>query len=151
MQHHRFLIIGGGMAAAAAVRGIRDVDADGPIGLISEESDSPYNRPPLSKGLWKGDSIDGIWSELDNQGVMSYLGRSVAALDPDNKRVTDAHGTVYSFDKLLLATGGTPDGSPSGTIGSSTSAPLPIIAGYARSPTNAGGLRLSAAASSPPR
>lgn len=112
--HHSFLIIGGGMAAAAAVRGIREVDAQSSIGLIGDEGDSPYNRPPLSKGLWKGDSIDTIWSELDRHGVTSYLGRKVAAIDPGNKQVTDTQGTVYSFAKLLLATGGTPRQLPLG-------------------------------------
>ncbi|HEY8287519.1 MAG TPA: FAD-dependent oxidoreductase [Chloroflexota bacterium] len=114
MIHYQFLIIGGGMAAAAAVRGIREVDAQSSIGLISEESDPPYDRPPLSKGLWKGGAIDGIWSELDNHGVTCYLDRAVAAIDPGNKQVTDTQGTVYTFDKLLVATGGTPRRLPFG-------------------------------------
>jgi 3-phenylpropionate/trans-cinnamate dioxygenase ferredoxin reductase component len=53
------------MAAAAAVGGIRDVAPGGSIGLITAEPHSPYNRPPLSKGLWKGDPLDSIWSEAD--------------------------------------------------------------------------------------
>ena len=53
MTHYPYLIIGGGMAADAAIRGIRELDADRPIGLISAEPDAPYRRPPLSKGLWK--------------------------------------------------------------------------------------------------
>jgi NADPH-dependent 2,4-dienoyl-CoA reductase/sulfur reductase-like enzyme len=54
MQHYRYLIIGGGMTADAAVRGIRELDADGSIGIITAEDYPPNNRPPLSKGLWKG-------------------------------------------------------------------------------------------------
>ena len=61
MQRHRYLIIGGGMAADAAVEGIRQVDADGSIGLIGAESHPPYDRPPLSKSLWKGRGLDTIW------------------------------------------------------------------------------------------
>lgn len=79
--HHSFLILGGGMAAASAVHGIRNVDAQGSIGLISEESDLHYNRPPLAKGLWQEDTIDSIWSDLDNHGVTCYLGRTVAAIE----------------------------------------------------------------------
>ena len=55
MARHRYLIIGGGMAADAAVRGIRAVDPDGAIRMISAEPDAPYDRPPLSKGLWLGE------------------------------------------------------------------------------------------------
>jgi NADPH-dependent 2,4-dienoyl-CoA reductase/sulfur reductase-like enzyme len=114
MLHHRYLIIGGGMAAAAAVRGIREVDAHGSIGLIGEEGDPPYKRPPLSKKLWRGGSIDRIWIRIDTQGLTCYLGRIAAAIDPANKQVTDTQGTTYSFDKLLLATGGTPRRLPFG-------------------------------------
>jgi NADPH-dependent 2,4-dienoyl-CoA reductase/sulfur reductase-like enzyme len=114
MHNHRYLIIGGGMAAAAAVRGLREVDAHGSIGLISEEGDLPYKRPWLSKTLWRGGSINRIWSGIDNLGVTSYLGRTAAAIDAGNKQVTDRQGTIYSFDKLLLATGGTPRRLPFG-------------------------------------
>lgn len=51
MPHYTYLIIGGGMTADAAVHGIRQRDAHSSIGLISAESDPPYDRPPLSKGL----------------------------------------------------------------------------------------------------
>ena len=60
MQHYKYLIIGGGMTADAAVQGIRSVDAAGKIGVIGAESDPPYNRPPLSKALWKGESVNTI-------------------------------------------------------------------------------------------
>ena len=49
MPHYNYLIIDGGMTAAAAVNGIREVDANGSIGLFSIEPDPPYDRPPLSK------------------------------------------------------------------------------------------------------
>ena len=41
MTHYKYLLIGGGMAADAAVRGIRKIDPDGSIGLIGEEIDPP--------------------------------------------------------------------------------------------------------------
>ena len=49
MKNYHYLIIGGGMTAAAAVDGIREVDAKGTIGIISVETDPPYDRPPLSR------------------------------------------------------------------------------------------------------
>ncbi|MGD0610511.1 MAG: hypothetical protein ABSB41_03280 [Anaerolineales bacterium] len=54
MADSKYLILGTGMAADAAVRGIREIDPKGSIELIGLEEDPPYKRPPLSKGLWKG-------------------------------------------------------------------------------------------------
>ena len=54
MPNYTYLIVGGGMTADAAVHGIREVDRSGSIGLISAEGHPPYDRPPLSKKLWKG-------------------------------------------------------------------------------------------------
>jgi len=112
--HYKFLIIGGGMTAAAATRGIREVDANSPIGLIGAEDNRPYNRPPLTKGLWKGEDFESIWSELGNSPPTFHLGCTAAAIDVANKQVTDTRGTIYAFEKLLLATGGTPRRLPFG-------------------------------------
>ncbi|MGE3241836.1 MAG: NAD(P)/FAD-dependent oxidoreductase [Pirellulales bacterium] len=108
MPHYTYLIVGGGMTADAAIGGIRDFDPNGSIGLVGDESHPPYDRPPLSKGLWKGKPLESIWRKSDFHGVTFHLGRKVRLLDPPNKRVTDDEGTAYTFDKLLLATGGTP-------------------------------------------
>jgi 3-phenylpropionate/trans-cinnamate dioxygenase ferredoxin reductase subunit len=51
MESRKYLIIGGGLAADAAVRGIRETDAVGSILVISDEDDPPYNRPLLSNTL----------------------------------------------------------------------------------------------------
>lgn len=106
MTHYTYLIIGGGMAAAAAIHGIRELDPQGSMGLISAEADVPYKRPPLSKGLWKGDGLDVIGTGAEDQGVDFHLGRTAQVLDADASRVVDDTGAVYTFDKLLLATGG---------------------------------------------
>ncbi len=114
MTHYTYLIIGGGMTAHAAIRGIREVDSDGSIALFSEESDPPYKRPPLTKKLWAGKRLETVWSKMDGLGVEMHLGRTINAVDPGNKSVTDTQGTEYTFDKLLLATGGTPRRLPFG-------------------------------------
>ena len=108
MPNYTYLTIGGGMTADAAIGGIREVDPSGSVGLIGADSHPPYDRPPLSKGLWKGKPLDSIWRKTDRQGVTFHLGRQARTLDPLNKRLTDDQGTVYSYDKLLLATGGSP-------------------------------------------
>src|SRR5919199_6287839 len=98
MKHYQYLIIGGGMTADAAVKGIREVNREGSIGLISAESHPPYGRPPLSKGLWKGKPVEKIWLGTQAHDVEMHLGRRVKTLDPRNKRVTDDQGTEYTFD-----------------------------------------------------
>jgi 3-phenylpropionate/trans-cinnamate dioxygenase ferredoxin reductase subunit len=110
----KYLIVGGGMTADAAAAGIRKRDPQGSIALISAESHPPYNRPPLSKGLWKGKPLEGIWRKTEARGVSLALGCTVRSLNLSEKSVSDDRGTVYGFEKLLLATGGTPRRLPSG-------------------------------------
>jgi 3-phenylpropionate/trans-cinnamate dioxygenase ferredoxin reductase subunit len=114
MTNYQYLIIGGGMTAAAAVDGIREVDSTGEIGLISAELDAPYDRPPLSKALWKGKPLDIIWRKTENKGVQVHLGRVVKEIVPKQKRVVDDKGEAFTYQKLLLATGGRPRQLPFG-------------------------------------
>jgi 3-phenylpropionate/trans-cinnamate dioxygenase ferredoxin reductase subunit len=114
MPTYKYFIIGGGMTADAAVQGIREIDSNGSVGLISMESDPPYDRPPLTKGLWKDKSIDSIWRSAAKQNATLHLGRTVKSLDVKRKQATDDQGTVYSYEKLLLATGGEPRTLPFG-------------------------------------
>src|SRR5439155_22253836 len=67
-----------------------------------------HNRPPLSKALWKGDPEESIWRKTPATGAQLTLGRRVTAIDPRGHTATDDRGTVYRFEKLLLATGGLP-------------------------------------------
>jgi NADPH-dependent 2,4-dienoyl-CoA reductase/sulfur reductase-like enzyme len=102
------------MTADAAVNGIREADRDGSIGLLCSEQNPPYNRPPLSKGLWKGEAVDTIWRGTEKSGVTLHLGRRAQSIEWRNKRVTDDQGIIYTFEKLLLATGATPRRLPFG-------------------------------------
>jgi NADPH-dependent 2,4-dienoyl-CoA reductase/sulfur reductase-like enzyme len=114
MTHYKYLIIGGGMTSDAAAQGIREVDHDGTIGLISAEHDPPYNRPPLTKGLWKGKPLESIWRHTESRNVDMHLGCRVETVDVQDKHVVDDRGRTYTFDKLLLATGGRPRRLPFG-------------------------------------
>jgi 3-phenylpropionate/trans-cinnamate dioxygenase ferredoxin reductase subunit len=108
MPHSTYLIIGGGMTADAAVKGIRAVDPNGAIAVVSAEDHPPYDRPPLSKALWKEKSEDEIWRGAAREGAELFLGRRVRGLDLEARRATDEQGTAYTYERLLLATGGTP-------------------------------------------
>ena len=107
-----YLIVGGGITAAAAVRGIRDVDPEGSITLVGAEPDPPYDRPPLSKGLWRNGSVDNIWNDLESFGVDQRLGRTIDRLDPESNHAVDEDGEIYRYGKLLLATGSSPKRLP---------------------------------------
>ena len=113
-MHYKYVIVGGGMTGDAAIGGIREVDTDGSIALFGAETEVPYNRPHLSKGLWHGKTLDDIQRDTNRDGVDLHLGRRIEGLDLDSKTVTDDQGASYTFDKLLLATGGTPRRLPFG-------------------------------------
>ena len=114
MRHYPYLIIGGGMTADAAAKAIRAADPSGEVGLISAEPHQPYARPPLSKGLWKGEPESSIWKGTGDSGVDLRLARRVTGIDSGAKTVTDSRGETVEYDKLLLATGGSPRRLPVG-------------------------------------
>jgi NADPH-dependent 2,4-dienoyl-CoA reductase/sulfur reductase-like enzyme len=112
-----YLIGGGGLAGASAVEGIRERDSKRSITIIGAEEHLPYDRPPLSKKLWFGKKqVKDIFLHdrafYDQNGVTLIAGRRGTALDAKSKTVTDSAGESYRFDKLLLATGGSPQTLP---------------------------------------
>jgi 3-phenylpropionate/trans-cinnamate dioxygenase ferredoxin reductase subunit len=113
VKHYKYLIIGGGLAGDGATKGIRELDAEGSIGVISMEPDPPYMRPSLSKGLWKGNPEEKIWRKTEERADL-HLSRKAVQLDAAKKSVLDNEGDEYTYDKLLLATGGTPNPLPFG-------------------------------------
>jgi 3-phenylpropionate/trans-cinnamate dioxygenase ferredoxin reductase subunit len=96
------------MTADAAVRGIRELDQNGSVAIISAEPDPPYARPPLSKGLWKGRPIEKIWRNTQALKVDLYLDRRATRIHQRNGTVKDDRGDEYGYERLLLATGGSP-------------------------------------------
>lgn len=117
-RHVDFLLIGGGLASATAAEEIRKRDANGSIVLVSNESQRPYNRPPLSKEYLRGEINDeGVYGNggiyvhephwHDEHHVELLRGMAVA-LDPAAKIVRLADGQAISYGKLLFATGGRP-------------------------------------------
>jgi 3-phenylpropionate/trans-cinnamate dioxygenase ferredoxin reductase subunit len=108
MLRYDYLIVGGGMTADAAVSTLVAGDPEGKIGLVSAESDPPYNRPPLTKGLWRDKNLGAVWRKSARLGATLHLARRVERLDVDEKQAVDDEGQVYAYDKLLLATGGRP-------------------------------------------
>ncbi len=114
MRAYRYLIVGGGLTADAACRGIRERDADGAISVVADEADPPYARPPLTKALWKGDEESTIWCGTADLGVELRLGRTIVSLDLPAQQATDDAGETYAYERLLLASGGRPRRLPLG-------------------------------------
>jgi NADPH-dependent 2,4-dienoyl-CoA reductase/sulfur reductase-like enzyme len=109
VHSYKYLIIGGGMTSDAAVHGIREIDEVGSIGMISAEDVPPYERPPLTKGLWKGETgEDEIWRGTGDLQVDMHLGRRAVMADVKEKVIYDDQQGEYRYEKLLLATGGHP-------------------------------------------
>ncbi|MGW4771668.1 NAD(P)/FAD-dependent oxidoreductase [Nocardia sp. NPDC004278] len=109
----RFVIVGGGLAAAKLAEALRDNDFAGAVTLISAEDYLPYERPPLSKEHLAGKksleefTVDpGQWYRDHHIDVR--LGTEVGAIDRTAKTVTLPDGSTLGYDKLALATGSTP-------------------------------------------
>ncbi|MBA8795735.1 NADPH-dependent 2,4-dienoyl-CoA reductase/sulfur reductase-like enzyme [Friedmanniella endophytica] len=117
-DRYDYLIIGGGMAADAAARGIRELDDSGTIGILSADADPPYQRPPLSKDLWQEPEegsddtggLDTIWlNTADDTGADVRLRTVVTGIDRDGRQVSTESGELVGYGKLLLATGSRPN------------------------------------------
>lgn len=111
MRTYPYLIIGGGLAGGKAVDGIREEDEEGKIGLISKAEHPPHVRPPLSKAYLRGEvGLEKVYLEsaenYQDRDVDLLLGKEVTRLDPEDHKVALDDGEEISYEKLLLATGG---------------------------------------------
>jgi nitrite reductase (NADH) large subunit len=106
------LIIGNGIAGVCAAEAIRELDADAPIAMVSDERFPPYSRPMLGQVLEGAQPIEklpvrspGFYEQLK---IEPLLGQRVAAVFPKEKRVALADGQSVSFSRLLIASGADP-------------------------------------------
>jgi NAD(P)H-nitrite reductase large subunit len=107
-----YVIVGDGIAGSSAAETIREDDPDSDVTVLTDEGEALYNRI-LIKEFAKGKlpeapiSIhDPDWYE--ERDVDLELNTHVTGLDPDAHEVYTHEGDVYEYDKLLIATGGTP-------------------------------------------
>lgn len=102
----RIVVAGAGLAGHRAVLALRDAGFDGDLTVIGDEPDPPYDRPPLSKQLLRGDFTPGECYFPGGRDHADWrLGQSAAGLDLRNRAVTLADGTEVAFDGLVIATG----------------------------------------------
>src|SRR5438552_11656945 len=106
MPNYTYLIVGGGMTADAAAQALHEADTAGSVGLVSAEPHPPYDRPPLSKALWKGEPEEKIWRKTAATGAALHLGRRITAIDPRGHNATDGRGRTSRVKQPPLPTGG---------------------------------------------
>lgn len=108
----RYVIIGNGVAALGAIEGIRKYDREGDILVISAEDRITYGRPLISYYLAGKVSPEDMAlrpeSYYEKMRVRLRLGTRVECLDIAAKAVIAQGGERIPYDKLLVATGGSP-------------------------------------------
>lgn len=112
MKNYKYIIIGGGMTGSAALMGIRKNDPTGTIAVFSNEAHPPYNRPPLSKGLWGKMKVSDIMRPIEQYGADLYLEDTVESINARERKISDNKNLEYGYANLLLATGGAPNRFP---------------------------------------
>lgn len=110
MADTQYVIIGGGLAAASAIEGIRELDKAGAITLAASERELPYHRPPLSKTFLAGkDTVDSVrvhdaaWYR--EQKVRVRMGLTAKSVHIGKQSVQLDNGERLNYDRLLVATG----------------------------------------------
>jgi len=107
-----YVIVGNSTAAVGAIEGIRQLDANGKITVISNETHHTYSRPLISYLLqgktdrqlmkYRADSF------YEDNACVTIFGKTVNKIDKDGKAVVLEDGTKIPYDKLLIATGSSP-------------------------------------------
>jgi 3-phenylpropionate/trans-cinnamate dioxygenase ferredoxin reductase subunit len=112
MSHRTLAIVGASLAGAKAAESARESGYDGRIVLIGDEAAAPYERPPLSKAVLRGEAEpastrvhpDGFYEEHD----VEFVTDRVVAIDSASRRVELSDGDTLPFDAAILATGAEP-------------------------------------------
>lgn len=108
----KVVVIGAGQAGSSLVAKLRSLGFEGDVTLIGEESDPPYQRPPLSKAYLLGEmDRERLYLRpekfYEEQNIILKLGTPVAGLNTAAKTVS-VGGETISYDQLAFTTGSTP-------------------------------------------
>lgn len=113
------VIVGSSVAGARTAQSLRLEGYEGEIMLVGEETELPYDKPPLSKSVLAGradaDSIRLLTQEqADADGIRLLLGHRALGLNIAQSRLElEGHEPLH-YDNLVIATGASPRPSPWG-------------------------------------
>lgn len=112
-EQQQFVIVGASLAGVRAAETLREEGFRGSVVLVGDESELPYDRPPLSKGALKGEEDYESTRHHDEQWYADKqidlrLGTRATAIDRAEHTVSLDSGDSLRYDKLLLATGSQP-------------------------------------------
>jgi NADPH-dependent 2,4-dienoyl-CoA reductase/sulfur reductase-like enzyme len=106
----RIAVVGASLAGLRAVEFIRRAKFEGELVLIGDEPHLPYDRPPLSKevlrGEWEQERLSLRRGSYDDLDVELELGQRAVSLDADAYEIRLERGDTVSFDGMVIATGG---------------------------------------------
>lgn len=112
MQYsYKYIILGGGMAGANAAMEIRKYDRKGTLLIVTQETDKPYYRPPLSKEFWTEPDYpkETIYYNIsDDESIDILTGTTVKQINADQQTIEIESGEIYQYEKLLYSLGGAP-------------------------------------------
>ncbi|MGI8597184.1 MAG: NAD(P)/FAD-dependent oxidoreductase [Thermoleophilaceae bacterium] len=113
----RIAIVGGGPAGLSTARSYRDAGGTAPVTIFAGEPHAPYERPPLTKELLRGETTaDELSIEADSffaeRGIELRTGVRVSGIDPERRRVVTAAGEEVPFAACVIATGSEPQRLP---------------------------------------
>lgn len=110
------VIVGGGLAAVRTAEQLRRNGYTDPITVVGAEAHPPYDRPPLSKQMLRGEVDDVALKPTafyDDNVITLRLGAAAWAVDVDAHTVALADGETLGYDRLVIATGLVPQRIPS--------------------------------------
>ena len=102
-KSYKYVLIGGGMGSGFATLGIREHDKEGSILIVSREQFVPYERPALTKKLWRDEdfTVEDIQIGVEEEDNVDFAPeRDVVEISPKDKTVTLENGAVVSYEKL---------------------------------------------------
>ena len=110
------VIVGGGLAAARTAEELRREQYAGPITIVSDENRLPYDRPPLTKEVLRGERDDTTLQPrefYDENRITVRLGTAAAGVETAARALRLADGSTLDYDQLVIATGLVPRAIPS--------------------------------------
>ena len=113
-MQYDYVLLGGGTSCGYAARGIRNLDKNGSVAIVSGDTEPPYDRPPFSKGFLKNDGMkvsdahsneESFYTENNIELMLDCRAKSI---DLGGKKIALEDGREVGYGKLLYALGSQP-------------------------------------------